>query len=663
MSDAENKEQLLKPDKLEAARFLSRSEGNTPVASPRRQRRATMTPLQPKDYFPSLVPTSFHWDEGGEDLKLIGSWTQWTVEHPMERHVTEDGETIFTTVIELPVGIHSYKFVVDGEWMYAQDQQVLHEQNGITNNCVSVTALTLEHPPSMPASLTVGGLDFIVDREKEDPACFPDRKHLFTNQFLLQGVGGVTRLEKEKAIDIEAPISAEKVPEVPKKINDDTSKLVLADRRLVIIMVGLPARGKSFVSNKVARYLRWLGYKTKVFNIGSYRRDRLGSFHSHDFFRADNPEGLAARQRMCELALDDLRQWMEGGGNVGILDGTNHTSARRKYLCEQLEAFEQTHNFTIKIMFIEILCNDPDIFKANLELKIEMSPDYKGVDPEKAALDFQLRIKHYEDAYETLTDKRYSFVKVFNVGEGTVTNRITGFIPTRIVFLLMNLHIQPRPIYFTRHGESEYNVENRIGGNAPLSANGRNYAAALAQFMEKPPEDFNHLAFDSEEDLCLWTSTMLRAVQTAEHVKHAQMVQWKALKEIDVGDCDGMTYEDFKAQRPHEYALRKADKLRYRYPGTGGESYMDLITRLEPVIVELERQPKPVLVIAHRAVLRCLLAYYKDLDIEEAPHLPVPLHTVIKLVPTGYKPVEVRYKLEVPTSYGVQSQDGLSEEP
>lgn len=39
------------------------------------------------------------------------------------------------------------------------------------------------------------------------------------------------------------------------------------------------------------------------------------------------------------------------------------------------------------------------------------------------------------------------------------------------------------------------------------------------------------------------------------------------------------------------------------------QSYADLVVRLEPVIMELERQQN-ILVIAHQAVARCLLAYF-----------------------------------------------------
>lgn len=41
------------------------------------------------------------------------------------------------------------------------------------------------------------------------------------------------------------------------------------------------------------------------------------------------------------------------------------------------------------------------------------------------------------------------------------------------------------------------------------------------------------------------------------------------------------------------------------------QSYEDLVQRLEPVIMELERQEN-ILVVCHQAVMRCLLAYFLD---------------------------------------------------
>lgn len=60
-----------------------------------------------------------------------------------------------------------------------------------------------------------------------------------------------------------------------------------------------------------------------------------------------------------------------------------------------------------------------------------------------------------------------------------------------------------------------------------------------------------------------------------------------------------MAYAEIQQRMPAEYEARVADKLRYRYPR--GESYLDVIARLEPVTIELERQRAPVLIIAHQA--------------------------------------------------------------
>lgn len=50
-----------------------------------------------------------------------------------------------------------------------------------------------------------------------------------------------------------------------------------------------------------------------------------------------------------------------------------------------------------------------------------------------------------------------------------------------------------------------------------------------------------------------------------------------------------MTYDEIRKKWPDQYAMRRAEKLNYRYPGAGGESYLDVINRLRAVIVEVER--------------------------------------------------------------------------
>jgi broad specificity phosphatase PhoE len=96
--------------------------------------------------------------------------------------------------------------------------------------------------------------------------------------------------------------------------------------------------------------------------------------------------------------------------------------------------------------------------------------------------------------------------------------------------------------------------------------------------------------------LKIWTSHMKRTQQTASYLPGTS-TPWRALNELDVGDCEALTYEQIQEKFPKEFALRDQDKYHYRYPR--GESYEDLVNRLEPVIMELERQDN-VLVICHQ---------------------------------------------------------------
>lgn len=66
-----------------------------------------------------------------------------------------------------------------------------------------------------------------------------------------------------------------------------------------------------------------------------------------------------------------------------------------------------------------------------------------------------------------------SLIKVIDVGRRFLVNRVQDHIQSRIVYYLMNIHVQPRTIYLCRHGESEHNLQGKIGGDSGLSVRGR----------------------------------------------------------------------------------------------------------------------------------------------------------------------------------------------
>eukprot|EP01134_Creolimax_fragrantissima_P005393 CFRG5393T1 len=603
---------------LPVTRRRTRSLENTPSMKRTQESQIAQAFAYQLRVLEEKVATSFHFrcdHDGIKEVYVCGSWSNWTERIPLVKQFSASGsEDVFVCMLNIKVGIHTYKFIVDGKWTHAPDQQIMSDQAGNINNCISVTYTNPNaHLPGSPTD----GDRFLVGEFYGNLTSPKSTREPFLNQFLIPGVNDVTKSSILRDRTLSGPHLAI-AQKQPTGLKDTTNNL--NDRRLVIIMVGLPARGKSFVSSKVARYLKWIGYETKVFNIGSYRRDRLGSFHNHDFFRPDNPEGIKARTEMCLAAVEDIGSWLDSGGNIAVLDGTNHTKERRNLILDRLDEIED-RGYSIKTMFIEIICNEKHIIDKNIQLKRLFSPDYKDLSEEQAEQDFRARVRHYEDSYETLSDKSQTYVKIFNVGQEVGVNRVHGYLPSRIVFFLMNLHIEPRAMYLSRHGESEYNVDDRIGGNSRLTSKGRAYAGALKKFMVEPsvgssgPKDVNY--FSTKKELCVWSSTMQRAVETASGIPCNQYVQWKALY-------------------PEEAAMRDKDKLGYRYPGAGGESYQDLCVRLEPVIMELERTNRPLLIVSHRATIRCLFAYLMDVPATSIPYTPIPLHTVIRLISTGY---------------------------
>ncbi|GAB5587587.1 Fructose-2 [Umbelopsis nana] len=363
--------------------------------------------------------------------------------------------------------------------------------------------------------------------------------------------------------------------------------------RIACVTVGLPARGKTYIAQKV---------------------------------------GEAQRHEAADQALQDMIRFFEkDGGIVAIYDATNSTLKRRKWILETLT------KHGVDVLFIESICQEDDIIMRNIrEVKL-LSPDYVHVDPDVATQDFKARIEHYEEQYETICEEKendISYIKLVNVGHQFIINMIRGYLESKVIQFLMNLHIVPRKIYLSRHGESMYNVEGKLGGDSELSPRGQMYASQLPDLVRK------HLG---DQKLTVWTSTLKRTIATARHLPYPKKT-WKALDELDAGVCDGMTYEEIEEKYPEDFAYRDEDKFNYRY--RGGESYRDVVLRLEPVVMELERQEN-ILIVGHQAILRCLHAYFFHDKHEELPYIKIPLHTLIELTPRAYTCEEKRYPLKI----------------
>jgi hypothetical protein len=57
------------------------------------------------------------------------------------------------------------------------------------------------------------------------------------------------------------------------------------------------------------------------------------------------------------------------------------------------------------------------------------------------------------------------------------------------------------------------------------------------------------------------------------------------------------------------------------------------MSRLTSVVIDVEQEVVPTLVVSHVSILQCLMAYFRNTRVEQCMSIEVPLHTVIKFTP------------------------------
>jgi len=106
-----------------------------------------------------------------------------------------------------------------------------------------------------------------------------------------------------------------------------------------------------------------------------------------------------------------------------------------------------------------------------------------------------------------------------------------------------------------------------------------------------------------------------------------------------------MTVHQIRTLMPEQYEAWHQDPFNHRIPG--GESYGDLVQRLDPFITELERTNTGALVVSHLSTLQVLYGYFLGCPAEKCPTLSIPQHTIIELVPNQYGWKEERFEIDL----------------
>ena len=531
--------------------------------------------------------------------------------------------------------------------------------------------------------------------------------------------------------------------------------------RHVLCVIGLPERGKPYIARRLQAYLSFFhGAEVRIFNLRDYEvgpapgcdenadallADMRSFMHKEHSAAASNMSvertaskdyGGEAASSHAKLSADDTgevnipallvddkdpRRKNVDSGKVAIIMSTDsHASFREKWSGTSKErrqwaaqTLADDRKMNAKLIFIEVIVNQPKLIEANITAKRRALG--MGDTHASALRDHNAKVKQYSRMYVTLQDDGseddLSYIKLYNYGSKVVTNRMHGYLRMRIAQFLTTVHTTPHVIYLSRHGQSEYNVLGKIGGNPPLSQPGVEYARRLGRWAPEHVQQENGRPVKSR----LWTSSLQRTILTANEIPHpvvaladfddaldasggapapptpsrpssydqaepphaASPVRqrpeprissgtspppelrdaesegvweqmsprvYRNLDEIFAGEYEGMTYENIKKMKPDEASLRAMDKIGYRYPR--GESYFDILSRLDPLVHEMESYRERLLIVSHQAVLRVLYAYLMGKPRSSAPKIEIPLHTVMKITYDGWNPpTEERFHL------------------
>lgn len=184
------------------------------------------------------------------------------------------------------------------------------------------------------------------------------------------------------------------------------------------------------------------------------------------------------------------------------------------------------------------------------------------------------------------------------------------------------------PVYFVRHGLTDWNAEGRLQGQAETELNeiGRMQAdrnGRLLAALIGDPQTFDFIA-----------SPMRRTRATMERIRVAMGLapdDYRTdprLMELHFGDWQGSTLAELDARSPGSTERRSQGKWGFLPPGAGAESYEMLARRVAPWLEALER---PTVCVTHGGILRSVFHLVEGMPGEEAASMLVPQDQVLEL--------------------------------
>lgn len=181
--------------------------------------------------------------------------------------------------------------------------------------------------------------------------------------------------------------------------------------------------------------------------------------------------------------------------------------------------------------------------------------------------------------------------------------------------------------FLVRHGETEWNKLGRFLGHEDIELNER--GLAQARETAKTAAGWGHSA--------IYTSPLIRTVQVAEEiakVTQAPVSHRPGLKELGLGDLEGVTGEEMRLGWPEIYAAWRSNPEKVCMPN--GESLLQLRDRAWQSILDIEREHtgpehpegESVVVISHNFAIRSIVGELLGVPLENFHRMSLNLASV-----------------------------------
>ena len=183
-------------------------------------------------------------------------------------------------------------------------------------------------------------------------------------------------------------------------------------------------------------------------------------------------------------------------------------------------------------------------------------------------------------------------------------------------------------VYIVRHGQTDWNAEARLQGQADTDINAIGRAQAdrngrrLAELIPDPH------AFDFVCSPLRRTRETMERLRAAMGLSPAGYRTDERLVELHFGDWQGHTFAELEAETPGLGAARDADKWNFLPPGNRAESYATLTARVEPWLQSISR---PTVCVTHGGIVRAVFRLTGTLGEAEAAAMNVPQDRILRL--------------------------------